>query len=52
MDNLEVGRSGIAQQLRTVSLEPQMLHGGTGRMDHTLSFGGGILNTQLRCETG
>jgi hypothetical protein len=52
MDNLEVGRIGIPQQLWTVSLEPLMLHGGTGWMDHTLSFGGGILNMQLRCETG
>jgi hypothetical protein len=52
MDNLEVGRGGIPQQLWTVSLEPLMLHGGTGRMDHALSFGCGILNMQLRCETG
>jgi hypothetical protein len=52
MDNLELGRSGIPQQLWTVSLEPQMLHGGTWRMDHTISFGGGILNMQLRCDTG
>jgi hypothetical protein len=51
MDNLEVGRSGIPQQLWTVSLEPQMPHGRTGRMDRALSFGGGILNMQLRCET-
>jgi hypothetical protein len=51
MDNLEVGRSGIPRQLWTVSLEPQMPHGGTGRMDHGLSSGGGILNMQLRCET-
>jgi hypothetical protein len=52
MDSLEVGRSGIPQQLWTVSLEPLMLHGDTGRMDRALSFGGGILNLQLRCKTG
>jgi hypothetical protein len=52
MDSLEVGRSGIPQQIWTVSPEPQMLHGGTGWMDHTLYFGGGMLNMQLRCETG
>jgi hypothetical protein len=51
MDNLEVGRSGIPQQLWTVSLQPQMPHGGTEWMDHALSFGGGILTMQLRCET-
>jgi hypothetical protein len=50
-DNLEVGRSGIPQQLWTVSLEQQMPHGGTGRMDRALSFGGGILTMQLWCET-
>jgi hypothetical protein len=51
IDNLEVGRSGIPQQLWTVSLEPQMPHGGTGRMDRALSFGGAILTMQLRCDT-
>jgi hypothetical protein len=47
MENLEVGRGGIPQRLWTVSLEPLMLHDGTGRTDHALSFGGGILNMQL-----
>jgi hypothetical protein len=51
MDNLEVRRSGIPQQLWTVSLEPQMPHGGTGRMDHALYSGGGILTMQRQCET-